>query len=311
MSKTFLFAESTLYEAASLYVVNLTQHWQAFAGKTTFITAETASIVNNLMQAASALPNQQQRKINTKQATIEKNNIAATVRAAFQDLKFYIECGFKEQTKDELAAAGGNYYHAARCNQAKLRSLIQQMVDFVANNTQQLTEKGNMPTAFPQKIYDLKTSVQNCIEQRTNIDNGATQEKNGKDTADQALYDYLMVISKAAARVFVHDELMLDLFVFDRVLWRITGTKPGSIKGEILDENNRGIPNIVVALKENQRQTKTDKKGQFKFARLRANTYTLQLPTLPPHRVAPITVDVQQGKTVRVKEVLPPMEGVE
>jgi hypothetical protein len=308
MNKKFLVPDSTLYEAAGLYVVNLTQHWELFASKTTFITEATPAIIADLAQIASNLPNQQQRKASTKQATIEKNNVAANVRAAFQDLKFYIQQSFGEQADNALEAAGWNNYEAAKYNQAKLRSLIQQMVEFVTNNTQKLSKSGGMPTAFPQKLLDLKTEVQNCIDTRTNVDNGATRIKNEKDTANQALYDYLMVISKAAARVFANDELMLDLFVFDRVVGRIEGTKAGSIKGEILDENNRGIPNVVVTLKENQRQTTTNKKGQFEFARLRANTYTLQLPTMAGHRVAPVMVDVKQGKTARVKEVIPPME---
>jgi hypothetical protein len=229
---------------AALYII-LRLMWQScltniltFAGfkakyKATFIAARLAEI-----DAAEALPSEEQRSFVHKQKRDDLSAAGKEGRRNWQSLKLYINSGFENPENYYESAGMKSYEEASNENWPALNELLRMGSEFIAANLAALKANENMPDTF-QAAFDSKKD-----EVKTLADGFYAAEENARIATDlktvnnNQCYTNAIAMGADGQHLFQDNDEMRKLFSFDAVKELVSPSGASEVTVTVYVETN-------------------------------------------------------------------------
>ena len=280
-------------------------HLPAFAEYKTGYTAALASVQEQALAAARALPDDTARSAQAEAVRGELLPQVVEYLAAWQRLDGYIEEAFPDGYAAMRAAAGhGRYDAAAHYDWASVSSLMGAAGTFGAANEAVLLAKGQMPTTFLAALAAEAADVSALLARYQLLKGTAQQGTTAQQTANRALYDDYQKMNRDAQRIFRRQPDTARLFQTEYLLGLVSGTRQAGVRGTLALADGTLLAGIGVAAKgpKGTLETMSDADGRYTLA-LPAGDYTVVFSSAGYARQE-LAVTVEAGVKKRVDGVM-------
>lgn len=218
--------QQDLYTVVETGWASFIQHLSRFENLSTKYSVATATAQLAALQAARALPDEDNREEVHKTLRIEMKGLAETCLIKWSDMSSYIRDGFSEDVyENKRVAAGYNYYaSAAHENWDDVKALMQDGLLFLNANTTVLTDDGGMPATFAADFEGAKDAFELKYQAYLQAEEEAKVLTDQKVIANNALYRALMKMFEDGKKIFREEAAIREQFTFDRVLNLVSGS---------------------------------------------------------------------------------------
>ena len=232
--------QQDLYTVVETGWGSFTQHLSRFENMSTKYSAATGTAQLAALEAARALPDEDNREEVHKTFRVEMKSLAATCLIKWSNLGTYIRDGFSEDVYDnKRLAAGYNYYaSASHENWGDMKGLMQDGLLFLNANTTVLTDDGGMPATFAAEFEAAKDAFELKYQAFLQAEEDAKVLTDQKVRANNALYRDLMKMFEDGKKIFREEAAIREQFTFDRVLSLVSGrssTTSSSIPATVVE----------------------------------------------------------------------------
>lgn len=290
-------------------VTDFLTDFTAFKGKyiAAFVTARLADI-----DAAEALPDQEQRNEDSRTLRVNLKNKATECLNLWQRTKRYITEAYPEdQLEIKLDAAGqGHYRRASQDDWSAAQRLMLDGNTFILANTADLTAGGNMPAAFAATFTTAKTEYDTLYNDFLNAGQNDEIETQTKITANNEIHKQLMSMFLDGQEIFKTNEAVKKLFTFDQVLLTVAGPGIAGARGSVKDSVTGQLITVVASLQftgPTNMTVTTNEDSRFEASPLATGSYMLVV-TAEGYEILQITeVDIETGTIKTLNIILTPL----
>lgn len=196
-------------------------------------------------------------------------------------LKRYIARAYPETLHAaKLKTAGKSFYRDAySCSWEACQGLLTSAEQFIMAETEALLLNDNMPPAFPEKFSSQRMIFEELYLRFLEGASQASQRTNEKLSANNNLYEMLMYMLLDGQELFRHDAVIKRQFMFDHLLFHVSGRGVAGFKGLVTSATRRGEPieGALLSLSDNNHTCTTDDGGWYQFNQLQAGTYSVEI----------------------------------
>lgn len=305
MNPTYSCTQGELYTVARAAWQSCDTRLASFTAlKAKYTALYTAGKMNDIT-AAETLLDEEQRKAAISLLREQLSVKAAACRDKWQILKLYIEEAYPEnEIPIQLQAAGGAHYEkASRENWPSVKQLMLDGETFITANTAALSAGNNMPAAFPLAFATLRGEYDALYSSFVNTTLDGEVQTGNKIIANNAVHQDLMSMLKDGQRIFVDDENVKPLFVFEQILNDIKTSQAG-VKGLVKDAaTSEPIEGVTVTIDGTDKEDITNEEGRYHITQVAAETYNLTFTKTGYQTKQVNDVEIQPGVT-KVLDVL-------
>ncbi len=302
-SPKYTCAQAELYAASPLIWESCGQHLPDFFNFKAKYTQEYVDQQVALIAPAESLPDEQTRNRPTEILSIQLSEKAAELRGEWQKLKRYIEEAYPENLqKPNLEAAGQGYYKAAGNDTwTAVKALFVAARNFINDHLGELQQQGYMPETFRANFNKLGDQFQglyqNFLDSRENETIGAA----AKVRANNDIYRSVIALCKDGQEIFKNDDALRAQFIFDEVIFKISGGGIAGLSGQVLQKDTKQpIADVGVSLSGSDKSTTTDSSGRYEIRPLAVGKYDVTFQLYPHLTVVERGIQVQTGVVARL-----------
>ncbi len=267
-----------------------------------FIAARLAEI-----DAAEALPDEEQRTEDARTFRIELKELATAALAYWQKLKRYITDAFPaSQVEVKLDAAGQAHY--AKAGKDDWNAVARLMLDgntFITDNSATLQAGGNMPAAFAGDFEDARDDFDDKLTEFLEASQSSEVSTQTKITANNDIHAKLMNMFLDGQEIYKTDEAVKKLFTFEQVLLTVAGPGNQGYKGNITQTNNANVTGGTVEFSGLTNKTvQIDVNGHYNCPQLSAGpgyTITVTVPACEVKVIENVEVETGVMKTLNIQ----------
>lgn len=268
-------AQQDFYEVALLGWDSLNQHLAAF---TAFKPKYTKTFVDDRLaelNAAIALPDEDQRDGASRTLNIELQMTATSGLANWQTLKRYISDAYAPDfVKVKCDEAGQKHYQKASQNEwSSVKTLMNDGMAFIDDNLATLTAADNMPPGFQNTFKDAKEAFGNKLQQFLDGEETNTIKAKAKNEANFQCYTRLISMFKDGQEIFKTDDATKRQFVFETVIGIVSGVDAAGFRGTVKTQEGVPVEGAIIMAVGHDGQAVSDEDGRYLYKPLPAGTY--------------------------------------
>lgn len=281
MEAKYRCAQPELYSAARMVIRAAIREIANFTPVKAKYNAAFFAALQAEVAAAEALPDEQSRT-----STAEAMNILTKQRATvclnqWQFLKGYIEDAPSMQgplQKPALETAGSTHYRdAAADDWESVNQLMVSAIQFVTDNTVELSAGNNMPATFPTDLVNAHTAFLEMWQGFQDEEEQNAIRTQEKIEANNALYDKVIQVCKDGQRIYRSDEARKAQFVWDSVLYIVRGAGIAGIRGTVLElSTQQPVAGATVLIVETGDTGVPDAEGVYRITGVPAGNYIVR-----------------------------------
>jgi hypothetical protein len=230
---------------------------------------------------------------------VELGQVAKTALANAQKLKRYISKAFVPPLhKTRFEEAGFDYYDKAGGDDWEAcQGLLLSGVNFISKHSADLLANLNMPVAFENDFKNGKNAFFDKHQQFLDSEETARIATETRQLACNEVYTNCMSMCLDGQEIFKNSDAIRKQFVFDEILFLVSGTGTAGFKGTAKDAVT-GLPlaGVLFTLKGSDKTALSDADGKFSIIQLAANDWE-GVATKPDYQDKPFTQKVIVGKT--------------
>lgn len=240
------------------------------------------------VEAARLMPDRYRREGDQQMLRLRLKKQLDACLEAWRMLQSSIGSTWEEQTEADsmLKAAGQPYYRDAyNTKWEACQSLMDSGKNFIATHKDELLLNDNMSPSFVEKFNNLAQAYDAQYNLYMASAHSVGEATDAKQEANQKLLKFLRELSIDAKIAFKDQPALLNQFIFDKVLLKISGQGAAGIKGMV---SNGQLPvsqiqDLELVLVETGDEAFVDTDGSYRFSQLASGTYTLRV-TAPGYK---------------------------
>ncbi|MBL7766778.1 MAG: carboxypeptidase regulatory-like domain-containing protein [Chitinophagaceae bacterium] len=295
LKKTYPCTQQEVYTIARLGWSSCQENLSDFTAFKPKYTAAFIAAKLTELEAAEALPAEQQRNAIPENLRVQLKEAARVCMNHFQSLKSYIEDSFPaNQLKAEYEAAGQEHYiYCQRNNWDSVVALMNFCNTYATEKASTLSANDVMPANFPVKVSTARAEFIALHQDFLKADEEAAKQTKRKIKATNQVYRDLSKMLADGQEIFRNNDEQLPDFIFSNLLYRVSGAGAAGVRGVVTNAiNNKPVPGVSITIDETGDSAITDDVGKFEIAPLASGNYTLlvtadgfQPQTIPGHKV--------------------------
>jgi len=305
IKSTYPCTQQELYSVADTIYDNCMAHLAQF---TAYKPKYTAAYINGTLRVnvttAKLIPDEEMRNSVFQILRTELISLAKQCTDNFQLLKGYINDAFpKTQHKIRYDAAGQTYYaDAAHENWERVVGMNSAMKLFIEAELPTLTANDNMPPAFQLTVLTDSDDFDDKYNQFKTA-RETSDETAQKITANNLVYQEVISLCDDGQRIFINNEALHKLFVFETVKKLISPPGSAGLKVHVKkQEDNTPVPNTTITIQAPQGTpitATTDQNGEATFTHIDPAAYNGTATPPSPMNPATFTKEVNTGTSAR------------
>ncbi|HNR20769.1 MAG TPA: carboxypeptidase-like regulatory domain-containing protein [Bacteroidia bacterium] len=252
------------------------------------------------IDAAEALPTEEQRAQLHKQLLEEMNPIFKTCQGKMMYLKRYIERAFAPEFWEMNFMSAGLDKYSSEMNHAEALNMYTNALSYIETNKEVLGANGNMPDAFKTGFATVKSAYADKVAAFEAAQNAALENTDVKIVANNAMYKKIIVICKDGQVIFADDETKKGEFSYEKQSELIKPVGPAGLKGKVIYLiDGKPVVGAVGEIEGTKHTATTNKEGEYDFgANLASGKFTVKWK-LNDEVIAEEDVTIPAGTTVR------------
>jgi hypothetical protein len=272
----YKFSQQELYTIAETATNSLEEHLAAFSNLKGKYDASYVAAVRAEIQTAKNLPDDQSRSVAAEVARIELVALNNSALNIFQTLKRYIVDAFPpNKHKTQFEGAGQQYYaKASQENWDATQGLLTSGLNYIIQNTVELTADQNMPVTFQNDFTEVKTNFEARHQVFFQAEEVSRVQTQTKIMANNALYDKVVNFCQDGQDIFRKDEATRKQFIIADLLLLASGAGVAGFKGKVTNAiTEQVIEDVLVTIQYTDKVSTTNKEGRYAITQVAAGSY--------------------------------------
>lgn len=303
--KNYNCTQQELYSAGLLAWESCSQHLPSFESFSPMYTAPFVTDKKQQLLDAEVLPDAQARSAQREILRIELEQLAKICLEETQKLKRYIVKAWdKPFHKPRLEEAGFNYYEKASNNDwESCKGLLTSAENFLATNSVALLANLNMPPTFEAAFQNNKVLFFEKHQAFLDSEEAARIATEVKQLANNDVYSNCIAMCLDGQEIFKNNDATKKQFVWEEILYLVSGTGTAGIKGTITDETTGlPVPDVTVELVGTTKTAVSDEEGKYIINQVAANSYNAQFTEVKyVTKTVPVVVSVGTVSTYNIQ----------
>lgn len=309
--KNYNCTQLEVYSAALLAWQSCAQHQADFVSFSPMYTPAFIATKRQEAIDASQLPDAQARGAQSEVFRVELEQLAKTCLGDVQKLKRYISKAWPQPLqKARLEEAGFDYYEKAGNNDWEAcKGLLSSGANFIDEHSATLLANLNMSPDFEAEFLADKAAFFAKHEEFLNSEENGPIGTETKQVATNAVYAACIAMCLDGQEIFRNNDAIRKQFVFEEILFLVSGTGTAGFKGTVTDNVSRlPVNGVVFTLKGSEKTTSSDENGKFSIFQLAAGEWEVTA-SKPGYADKKFTQEVKVGTVSNITVLLQPAEG--